>query len=54
MYISESLRSEIDYFRRTNEHFVVQSKSTCKIKDASDEISYMAMSASLVMDLLNY
>lgn len=52
MYISESLRTEIDYFRRTNEHFVVQSgKSTCKIKDASDEILYMAMSASLVMDL---
>lgn len=51
MYISEELRTEIDFFRRTNEHFEIQAgKSTCQVSVASDDMLYMAMSASLVMD----
>lgn len=51
MYITDALRQELDYFRRTNDHYEIQAgKSTCKVVDASDEILYMAMSASLVMD----
>ena len=51
MYVSELLREELDFFRRTNEHYEIQAgKATCKVTDASDEMLYMAMSASLVMD----
>lgn len=51
MYISEELKAEMDFFRRTNEHFEVQAgKATCKLSDATNEMLYMAMSASLVMD----
>lgn len=51
MYISEPLREELDFFRRTNEHYEIQAgKSTCKVSEASDEMLYMSMSASLVMD----
>lgn len=51
MYISAPLREELDFFRRTNEHYEIQAgKSTCKVSEASDEMLYMSMSASLVMD----
>ena len=51
MYISEELKAEMDFFRRTNEHFeVLAGKATCKLSDATNEMLYMAMSASLVMD----
>ena len=41
----------MDFFRRTNEHFELQAgKATCKLTTASDNMLYMAMSASLVMD----
>lgn len=51
MYISEPLREELDFFRRTNEHYEIQAgKSTCKVSEASEEMLYMSMSASLVMD----
>ena len=51
MFISEELKAEMDFFRRTNEHFEIQAgKATCKLSNASDEMLYMAMSASLVMD----
>ena len=51
MYISEQLREELDFFRRTNEHYEIQAgKATCKVADASDEMLYMSLSASLVMD----
>lgn len=51
MYISDELKAEMDFFRRTNEHFEIQAgKASCKFVDASDEMLYMAMSASLVMD----
>ena len=51
MYITEELRKELDFFRRSNENFEIEAgKSTCKVETASDEMLYMAMSASLVMD----
>lgn len=51
MYISESIRKELDFFKRTNEHFEIQAgKASCKVKNASDEMLYMAMSASLAMN----
>ena len=51
MYISESIRKELDFFKRTNDHFEIQAgKASCKVKNASDEMLYMAMSASLAMN----
>ena len=51
MYISEDLQQELDFFKRTNEHFVIEAgKSSTEVKNATNEILYMAMSASLVMD----
>lgn len=51
MYITEELRKELDFFRRSNENFEIEAgKSTCKVEVASDDVLYMAMSASLVMD----
>ena len=51
MYISEDLQQELDFFKRTNEHFEIDAgKSSTEVKNATNEILYMAMSASLVMD----
>lgn len=51
MYISEDLQQELDFFKRTNEHFEIEAgKSSSEVKNATNEILYMAMSASLVMD----
>ena len=51
MYISEDLQQELDFFKRTNEHFEIGAgKSSTEVKNATNEILYMAMSASLVMD----
>ena len=51
MYISEDLQQELDFFKRTNEHFEREAgKSATEVKNATNEILYMAMSASLVMD----
>ena len=51
MYISEDLQQELDFFKRTNEHFAIEAgKSSTEVKNATNEILYMAMSASLVMD----
>ena len=51
MYISEDLQQELDFFKRTNEHFeIAAGKSSTEVKNATNEILYMAMSASLVMD----
>lgn len=52
MYISESIRKELIFSKRTNEHFEIQAGKaySCKVKNASDEILYMAMSASLAMN----
>ena len=51
MYISEDLQQELDFFKRTNEHFEIEAgKSATEVKNATNEILYMAMSASLVMD----
>lgn len=51
MYISDELRTELQYFRRTNGHYVLEAgKATNNVINASYEMLYMAMSASLVMD----
>lgn len=51
MYISEDLQQKLDFFKRTNEHFEIEAgKSSTEVKNATNEILYMAMSASLVMD----
>ena len=51
MYKTEELQKELDFFRRTNGHFEINAgKSTRSVSEASDEMLYMAMSASLVMD----
>ena len=51
MYISEDLQQELDFYKRTNEHFEIEAgKSSTEVKNATNEILYMAMSASLVMD----
>lgn len=51
MYISEDLQQELDFFKRTNEHFEIEAgKSSTEVKNTTNEILYMAMSASLVMD----
>lgn len=51
MHISEDLQQELDFFKRTNEHFEIEAgKSSTEVKNATNEILYMAMSASLVMD----
>ena len=51
MYISEDLQQELDFFKRTNEHLEIEAgKSSTQVKNATNEILYMAMSASLVMD----
>lgn len=51
MYISEDLQQELDFFKRTNEHFEIEAgKSSTEVKNATNEILYMSMSASLVMD----
>lgn len=51
MYISEDLQQGLDFFKRTNEHFEIEAgKSSTEVKNATNEILYMAMSASLVMD----
>ena len=51
MYSSDEIRRELEFFRKTNEHFEIQAgKSTSNVKTADEKILYMAMSASQVMD----
>jgi hypothetical protein len=51
MYISESVKNEMSFFRKANEHFeILAGKGTCKVQNAPDEVLYMAMTASTVMD----
>ena len=51
MYISEDLQQELYFFKITNEHFNIEAcKSSTEVNNATNEILYMAMSASLVMD----
>lgn len=45
------LRTELDYFKRMNEHFTLQAgNSSDLVKNQPDNILYWAMAASLVMD----
>lgn len=51
MYVTDDLQRELDFFKRTNGHFEINAgKSTSKVTAATNDILYMAMSASLVMD----
>lgn len=51
MYINEELQKELDFFKRANESFEIEAgKATTNVKEAPNELLYMAMSASLVMD----
>lgn len=52
MYLNDEIKRELDYFKRMNEHFTINAgKGTTKVSEASNEISYMALSASLAMDI---
>ena len=47
MYISEDLQQELDFFKRTNEHFEIEArKISTEVKYATNEIFYLARSAS--------
>lgn len=42
MYISEDLQKELDFFKRTNEHFKIEAgKSSTEVKNATNELLYM-------------
>ncbi|MDQ5928994.1 MAG: hypothetical protein QG594_772 [Bacteroidota bacterium] len=52
MYLNDEIKKELDYFKRINEHLTINAgKNTCKVALASDEINFIALSASLAMDL---
>lgn len=52
MFLNDEIRNELDYFKRMNEHFIIAAgKSTVSVSDADDRIMYMALSASLAMDI---
>lgn len=53
MYLTDELRSEIEYFKRLHAHFSISiGKSEQSIADITDEkILYMLMSASYAMDI---
>lgn len=51
MHITEELQKELDFFKRTNEHFEIEAgKATSTVINATNEMLYMATSASLIMD----
>lgn len=52
MYLNSEIQKEINYFRRMNEHFTINAgKKTVKVEQADEKILFMALSASLSMDL---
>ena len=52
MYISESIKSEIEYFKKLHDSFsVTLGDRTVPVVDASEDVLYMLLSASLVMDI---
>ena len=52
MYLNDDIKRELDYFKRMNEHFTIKvGHKTIKVSDAKDNILYMALSASLAMDI---
>lgn len=53
MYLTDELRSEIEYFKRLHSHFsIAVGKKELSIADITDEkILYMLMSASYAMDI---
>lgn len=52
MFLSDEIKEEIEYFKKLHDSFSVELGSkTIPIVQASDEVLYMLLSASLVMDL---
>jgi AIPR protein len=52
MYLNDEIKKELDYFKRMNEHFTINAgNGTVNVANASEEITYMSLSASLAMDL---
>ena len=52
MYLSEDIKTEIEYFKKLHESFsVLLGEKNVSIISASDEVLYMLFSASLVMDI---
>jgi hypothetical protein len=52
MYLNQDIEKELDYFRRMNEHFTIKSGDIdVKVSDADNKILFMALSASLAMDI---
>lgn len=52
MFLTEYLRQEIEYFKKLHESFSIQlGKENCLVKDASENVLYMLLTASLVMDI---
>ena len=52
MYLSDEIKAEIEYFKKLHDSFSVELGSkVVPIIQTSDEVLYMLLSASLVMDL---
>ena len=52
MYLSEDIKTEIEYFKKLHESFSISiGEKNVSIINASDEVLYMLLSASLVMDI---
>lgn len=52
MYLSDKIKSELDYFRRLHEHFsIAAGQKRITVKDADEKILYILMSASYAMDI---
>lgn len=52
MYLSEVIKTEIEYFKKLHESFSISlGEKTVSIISATDEVLYMLLSASLVMDV---
>lgn len=51
MFVNDLLRTELDFFRKANDHFEIQAgKRTSLVRNSLDDVLYMAMAASTVMD----
>ena len=52
MYLSEDIKTEIEYFKKLHESFSISlGEKNVSIISATDEVLYMLLSASLVMDV---
>ncbi len=52
IFLNDLIKKEIDYFKRSNAHFTLRAgKATVNVSEADDSMLYMALSASLAMDI---